>query len=107
MKKTLKILFVFFEEKKRGNPLEFYTFSIEMNERISQLRILVATEYLPPYVSGIANRCKNLIHGYKESGAKVTVCSVSGTDCDMSGISIPNIFYSEQRYVVECHFKRV
>ena len=61
------------------------------------LRILIATEYLPPYVSGIANRCKNLIHGYKRQGAQVTVCSVAGTDCDMIGLSMPNPFYNQQR----------
>ena len=64
----------------------------------SNLRILVATEYLPPFVSGIANRCKNLIAGYREKGARVTVCSVGGTDCDMVGLSIPNPFYTHQRY---------
>ena len=64
---------------------------------LSSLRILVATEYLPPYVSGIANRCRNLTQGYKEAGAQVTVVSVKGTDCDMTGTSISNPFYSHQR----------
>lgn len=68
-------------------------------QRISQLRILVITEYLPPYVSGIANRCKNLIQGYKDRGAKVTVASVEGTDCDLTGTSIANPFYCQQRFV--------
>jgi hypothetical protein len=61
------------------------------------LRILVATEYLPPYVSGIANRCRNLISGYRDAGCVVTVVSVEGTQCDMAGTSIANPFYSHQR----------
>ncbi|KAI8924869.1 hypothetical protein BC831DRAFT_463532 [Entophlyctis helioformis] len=43
------------------------------------LRILFATEYLPPFISGIANRCKNLINGYRAEGHHVTVFSVAGT----------------------------
>ena len=66
-------------------------------ERLGRLRILVATEYLPPYVSGIAYRCRNLVQGYKEAGAQVTLCSIGGTDCDMVGTSIPNPFYLHQR----------
>ncbi len=62
------------------------------------MRILVATEYLPPYVSGIANRCKNLVKGYRENGHQVTVFGPSGTEADVTVPSIPNIFYNHQRY---------
>lgn len=62
-----------------------------------KLHILFATEYLPPYVSGIANRCKNLINGYRQKGHRVTVYSVSGTDCDVIVPSIMNPFYAQQR----------
>jgi hypothetical protein len=61
------------------------------------MRIIVATEYLPPYVSGIANRCNNLISGYREKGHQVTVLSVTGTDADMHGTSFSNPFYNQQR----------
>ncbi|EGF81530.1 hypothetical protein BATDEDRAFT_87481 [Batrachochytrium dendrobatidis JAM81] len=67
------------------------------NESLPPLRILFATEYLPPYVSGIANRCKNLINGYRQEGHHVTVFSVQGTDCDVIVPSIVNPFYSQQR----------
>lgn len=62
------------------------------------LRILFATEYLPPYVSGIANRCKNWIQGYKDQGHQVTVFSCKGTDCDVVVPSLANPFYNHQRY---------
>ena len=65
-----------------------------------KLRILVATEFLPPYVSGIANRCKNLIKGYRDQGHTVTVASVAGTACDMVVPSIVNPIYTLQRFVV-------
>jgi hypothetical protein len=61
------------------------------------LRILFATEYLPPFVSGIANRCKNLINGYRKLGHHVTVFSVAGTECDVEVTSIPNPCYKAQR----------
>ena len=61
------------------------------------MHILFATEYLPPYVSGISNRCKNLINGYRERGHTVTVCSVQGTNCDIVVPSLPNPFYAHQR----------
>ncbi|KAJ3175432.1 Sulfoquinovosyl transferase sqd2 [Geranomyces variabilis] len=64
---------------------------------VPQLRILVATEYLPPYVSGIANRFKNLTNGYRDAGHIVTISSVAGTACDMVVPSVPNPFYLEQR----------
>ncbi|KAJ3150068.1 hypothetical protein HDU86_006792 [Geranomyces michiganensis] len=67
---------------------------------IPQLRILVATEYLPPYVSGIANRFKNLTQGYRDAGHIVTIASVAGTACDMVVPSVPNPFYREQRMFV-------
>jgi hypothetical protein len=70
---------------------------LQTQEDYSQLRILVATEYLPPFVSGIANRCRDLISGYRAAGAQVTVVSVAGTRCDMTGTSIANPFYSHQR----------
>ncbi|KAI9091484.1 hypothetical protein DFS34DRAFT_635372 [Phlyctochytrium arcticum] len=61
------------------------------------LRILVASEYLPPYVSGIANRFKNLIKGYRDEGHVVTVASVAGAACDIVVPSLPNPFYPRQR----------
>nr|KAJ3420405.1 Sulfoquinovosyl transferase sqd2 [Polyrhizophydium stewartii] len=64
------------------------------------LRILFATEYLPPFISGIANRCKNLVNGYRQEGHDVTVFSVTGTDCDVVVPSIPNPFYRHQRVFV-------
>ncbi|KAI8586648.1 hypothetical protein BDZ88DRAFT_481805 [Geranomyces variabilis] len=70
------------------------------SQSIPQLRILVATEYLPPYVSGIANRFKNLTKGYRAAGHIVTIASVSGTACDMVVPSLPNPFYLEQRMFV-------
>ena len=63
------------------------------------MHILFATEYLPPYVSGISNRCKNLINGYRASGHTVSVYSVEGTDCDVAVPSIPNPFYAAQRFI--------
>ena len=63
-----------------------------------KLRILFATEYLPPFVSGISNRCKNWINGYREEGHKVTVCSVEGSECDIVAPSIANPFYNHQRF---------
>lgn len=68
--------------------------------RDGPLRILMATEYLPPYVSGIANRCKNLIKGYKENGHIVTVAGPSGTNADIIVPSIPNVFYNHQRMFI-------
>ncbi|TPX40702.1 hypothetical protein SeLEV6574_g06466 [Synchytrium endobioticum] len=65
-----------------------------------KMRILMATEYLPPYVSGIANRCKNLIKGYREAGHQVTVYSVAGTHCDHVVWSVPNPFYPAQRMFI-------
>ena len=64
------------------------------------MRILIATEYLPPYISGIANRCKNLINGYRAEGHEVTVYSVTGTDCDVVVPSIPNPLYEHQRVFI-------
>ncbi|KAI9344874.1 hypothetical protein BDR26DRAFT_818484 [Obelidium mucronatum] len=61
------------------------------------LRILMATEYLPPFVSGIANRCKNLVKGYREHGHSVTVFGPPGSDCDVPVVSIVNPFYDQQR----------
>jgi hypothetical protein len=61
------------------------------------MRILFATEYLPPYISGISNRCKNLINGYRQAGHNVTVFSVNGSDCDVVVPSIPNPIYNQQR----------
>ncbi|KAJ3192138.1 hypothetical protein HK101_006973, partial [Irineochytrium annulatum] len=52
---------------------------------------------MPPFVSGIANRCKNLAAGYRENGHDVTVASCYGTDADIVVPSIPNPFYMEQR----------
>ncbi|KAJ3088555.1 Sulfoquinovosyl transferase sqd2 [Quaeritorhiza haematococci] len=65
-----------------------------------RMHILLATEYFPPYVSGIANRCKNLVKVYKENGHEVTVYSVVGTGCDHVVTSIPNIFYERQRMFI-------
>ncbi|KAH6573143.1 hypothetical protein BASA50_007023 [Batrachochytrium salamandrivorans] len=70
---------------------------IELEDNLPPLRILFATEYLPPFVSGIANRCKNLINGYRQEGHHVTVFSVHGTDCDIIVPSIVNPFYAQQR----------
>ncbi|KAJ1565657.1 hypothetical protein HK405_011870 [Cladochytrium tenue] len=64
------------------------------------LRILMATEYLPPYVSGIANRCKNLIKGYRDNGHHVTVAGPVGTNADIIVPSVPNIFYEHQRVFI-------
>ena len=64
------------------------------------LRIMVATEYLPPYISGIANRCKNLINGYRKHGHSVSVYSCKGTDCDYVVPSLPNPFYNQQRMFI-------
>ncbi|KAI8901570.1 hypothetical protein BC833DRAFT_617495 [Globomyces pollinis-pini] len=68
---------------------------LENNSR--PLNILFATEYLPPFVSGIANRCKNLVNGYREQGHNVTVFSIVGSDCDVVVPSVPNPFYKHQR----------
>jgi hypothetical protein len=65
---------------------------------LEPLRILFATEYLPPYISGISNRCKNWINGYRALGHNVTVFSVKGSDCDVVVPSIPNPIYPLQRY---------
>ncbi|KAI8801239.1 hypothetical protein BJ742DRAFT_744714 [Cladochytrium replicatum] len=67
---------------------------------VRPLRILMATEYLPPYVSGIANRCKYLIRGYREEGHLVTVYGPVGTDCDKIAPSVRNIFYPAQRMFI-------
>ncbi|KAJ3405699.1 Sulfoquinovosyl transferase sqd2, partial [Chytridiales sp. JEL 0842] len=64
------------------------------------LRIAVATEYLPPYVSGIANRCKNLVKGYRANGHTVTVFGPYGTDADVKVPTIPNVFYNHQRIFI-------
>ncbi|KAI8908645.1 hypothetical protein DFJ77DRAFT_503229 [Powellomyces hirtus] len=64
------------------------------------MRILVVTEYLPPYVSGIANRFKNLTKGYRDAGHVVTIASVAGTACDMVVPSLPNPFYMQQRMFI-------
>jgi glycosyltransferase involved in cell wall biosynthesis len=64
------------------------------------LRILFATEYLPPFVSGISNRCKNWINGYRQEGHQVTVCSVHGSECDIVIPSIANPFYKHQRFYI-------
>jgi glycosyltransferase involved in cell wall biosynthesis len=61
------------------------------------MHILFVTEYLPPYISGIANRCQNLINGYRSKGHKVTVASVYGTDCNVVVASVQNPFYNQQR----------
>ncbi|KAI9209337.1 uncharacterized protein BJ171DRAFT_454315 [Polychytrium aggregatum] len=75
--------------------------STRANEGASKpLRILMATEYLPPHISGIANRCKNLIKGYRDNGHHVTVVSVAGTDCDIVAPSVPNPFYTAQRMFI-------
>ncbi|KAJ3251368.1 Sulfoquinovosyl transferase sqd2 [Chytriomyces hyalinus] len=63
----------------------------------SPMRILVATEYLPPFVSGIANRCKNLVRGYRQHGHTVTTYGPPGSDCDVQVVSIVNPFYDQQR----------
>ncbi|KNC96106.1 uncharacterized protein SPPG_08495 [Spizellomyces punctatus DAOM BR117] len=73
------------------------TVQLGIHPRGRPLRILVATEYLPPYVSGIANRFKNLVKGYREEGHEVTVASVAGTACDLVVPSVPNFFYPAQR----------
>ena len=49
------------------------------NER-KPLRIIFATEYLPPFVSGISNRCKNWINGYRKKGHSVKVFSVDDSE---------------------------
>ena len=73
----------------------------EIEKMVEQpLRILVATEYLPPFISGIANRCKNLINGYRERGHQVTVYSCLGTDCDYVCPSLKNPFYKQQRFLI-------
>ncbi|KAJ3008828.1 hypothetical protein HKX48_008319 [Thoreauomyces humboldtii] len=64
------------------------------------LRILIATEYLPPYVSGIANRFKNLTKGYKDAGHVVTIASISGSECDIVVPSVRNPFYLDQRMFI-------
>ncbi len=69
-----------------------------MDEGDDKLRILLSTEYLPPFISGIANRCKNLINGYRKKGHTVTVFSVEGSYCDQKVTSITNPFYNRQRY---------
>jgi hypothetical protein len=78
------------------NVLNFLRLTTAMERK--PLRILFATEYLPPFVSGISNRCKNWINGYREEGHKVTVCSVQGSECDMVASSIANPFYNHQRF---------
>ncbi|KAJ3210854.1 Sulfoquinovosyl transferase sqd2 [Dinochytrium kinnereticum] len=64
------------------------------------LRILMATEYLPPFVSGIANRCKNLAQGYRDNGHHVTLFGCHGTNADVVVPSVPNIFYPAQRMFI-------
>ncbi|KAJ3383506.1 Sulfoquinovosyl transferase sqd2 [Lobulomyces angularis] len=75
------------------------TFTIPIDNS-RPLRILIATEYLPPYISGIANRCKNLISGYKRNNHHVTVYSLKGTDADHVVFSVPNVFYNAQRMFI-------
>ena len=65
---------------------------------IKPLSILLVTEYLPPFISGIANRCRNLIAGYRKQGHLVTVVSCAGSDCDIAVPSFPNPFYAQQRF---------
>jgi hypothetical protein len=69
-----------------------------IGEEREPLRILFATEYLPPFVSGISNRCKNWINGYRKEGHSVKVFSVAGSECDIVVPSIANPFYKHQRY---------
>ena len=73
------------------------SFNLIGNER-KPLRIIFATEYLPPFVSGISNRCKNWINGYRKEGHSVKVFSVAGSECDVVVPSIANPFYDHQRY---------
>lgn len=73
------------------------TDTTELIEKGKPLRILFATEYLPPYVSGIANRCKNWVNGYRKQGHCVKVYSVAGSECDIVVPSIANPFYNHQR----------
>ncbi|KAI8825270.1 uncharacterized protein EV422DRAFT_253008 [Fimicolochytrium jonesii] len=86
---------------KASHPTEPVQKSTESTPILAQtdrpLRILVATEYLPPTVSGIANRFKNLIKGYRDAGHDVKIASVRGTYCDIVVPSVPNLFYLEQR----------
>ncbi|KAI8832552.1 hypothetical protein BC829DRAFT_448936 [Chytridium lagenaria] len=77
-----------------------YYCSSAMKQSNRPLRILLATEYLPPFVSGIANRCKNLAQGYRENGHDVTVMGPHGTDADVVVYSAPNIFYPAQRMFI-------
>ncbi|KAJ1546804.1 phosphatidylinositol kinase- protein kinase tor1, partial [Cladochytrium tenue] len=83
-----------------GLPADALTsFEENFEEKPRTMRILMATEYLPPYVSGIANRCKNLIKGYRENGHEVTVAGPCGTEADIIVPSVPNVFYPHQRFV--------
>lgn len=62
------------------------------------MKILFVTEYLPPRVSGIAERAQQYVNGYKARGHTVEVWSVSGTvgaDCVMW--SLPNVWNMDQR----------
>lgn len=62
------------------------------------MRILMATEYLPPFISGIANRCKNLVEGYRKEGHSVAVYSIRGAPLTTHPVpSIPNFLYIKQR----------
>jgi glycosyltransferase involved in cell wall biosynthesis len=81
-------------------PHETRHMDILFDSPTRKMRILVATEYLPPYVSGIANRCKNLVKGYRENGHQVTVFGPTGSDADVHVPSIPNIFYNHQRMFI-------
>ncbi|KAJ3182793.1 Sulfoquinovosyl transferase sqd2 [Gaertneriomyces sp. JEL0708] len=62
-----------------------------------RLHVLLVTEYLPPYVSGIANRCKYWIRGFKKEGHRVTVVGCIGTECDIEMWSMKNLWYDQQR----------
>lgn len=91
------------EETSLLNQYDLKGETLEETPLLNQVeltRILIATEYLPPFVSGISNRCKNLIKGYRERGHTVTVLSHKGTDCDYPVLSIPNPLYNAQRMFI-------
>ncbi|KAI9332146.1 hypothetical protein DFJ73DRAFT_764768 [Zopfochytrium polystomum] len=88
------------EQRKDESAVDAYNADSSIKKREGPLRILMATEYLPPFVSGIANRCKNLIKGYREHGHIVTVAGPAGTEADIVVPSVPNIFYNLQRIFI-------
>jgi len=62
------------------------------------MKILFVTEYLPPRVSGIAERCKQYINGYTSRGHTVEVWSVDGTvGANFQMWSLPNLWNTDQR----------